>query len=70
MVNAAKDEVIPKETTDALNKAIGSPTILWTAAGHYTSVWYLDDIRQRTTEFVQGKKVESLEPPAEEGKGK
>lgn len=61
MINAAKDEVIPKETTEALNKAIGSPTILWTPAGHYSSIWYLEDIRQRTAEFVNGKKVERLE---------
>ena len=61
MINAARDEVIPKETTEALNKAIGSPQILWTPLGHYSSALFLPNLRQRTIEFSQGKKVEGLD---------
>ena len=46
MINASQDEVIPKAATEALNKAIGSPTILWAPAGHITSIAYLPAIRQ------------------------
>lgn len=61
MINAANDEVIPRATTDALWKAIGSPKILWTPAGHYSSILYLPNIRQRAIDFILGKKVEKLE---------
>ena len=60
MINAARDEVIPKATTEALNKAIGSPQILWTPVGHYSSALFMPDIRRRVIEFIQGKKVERL----------
>jgi dienelactone hydrolase len=61
MVNASKDEVIPKETTAALNKAIGSPQILWVPAGHYGAILYLPNIRQRGIEFMQGRRVDTLD---------
>ena len=61
MINAARDEVIPRETTDALRKAIGSPQILWTPLGHYSSVYYLPNIRQRMIDFLKGGKVEKLD---------
>jgi dienelactone hydrolase len=61
MINAARDEVIPRETTEALNKAIGSPQILWTPVGHYTSALFMPNIRQRVIDFIQGKKVVTLE---------
>ena len=59
MINAAKDEVIPRATTEALGKAIGS-RIIWTPLGHYSSVLYLPQIRQRTIDFILGKRVEDL----------
>ena len=59
MINAAKDEVIPRSTTDALAKTIGS-RVIWTPLGHYTSVLYLPQIRQRTIDFILGKEVEDL----------
>jgi cephalosporin-C deacetylase-like acetyl esterase len=59
MINAAKDEVIPRSTTEALNKAIGS-RIIWTPLGHYSSILYLPQIRQRTIDFILGKQVEDL----------
>jgi cephalosporin-C deacetylase-like acetyl esterase len=59
MINAARDEVIPRSTTEALNKKIGS-RIIWTPLGHYSSIFYLPQIRQRTIDFILGKKVEDL----------
>lgn len=61
MINAAEDEVIPRETTDALRKAIGSPQILWSPAGHYSSVLYLPSIRQTAVRFLLGKHVDRIE---------
>lgn len=61
MINAARDEVIPKETTEALARAIGQPQILWFPLGHYTAIFYLPNIRQRTIEYMQGKSVEKLD---------
>ena len=55
--------VIPKATTEALFRAIGSPQILWTPLGHYSSALYLPNIRQRTIEFIKGEKVEKLDFP-------
>jgi dienelactone hydrolase len=60
MINAAADEVIPRHTTDALHRAIGRPTILWTPLGHYTSAWYLPNVMQRSIDFVLGKEVTKL----------
>jgi dienelactone hydrolase len=61
MINATVDEVIPRATTDALRLAIGSPAILWAPAGHYSSIFFLPNIRQRAIDFVQGKKVDRLQ---------
>lgn len=69
MINAAQDEVIPRATTLALNRAIGSPQILWTPVGHYTSALFLPNIRQRLIEFIQGRQVETLDfDKADEGR--
>jgi dienelactone hydrolase len=65
MINASNDEVIPKDATEKLNKAIGSPQILWHPLGHYSSIFYLPKIRQSAVDFIKGKKVESLDGPAE-----
>ena len=64
MINADQDEVIPKDDTLALNKAIGSPRILWSPMGHYSSVFYLPTVCRRTAEFMQGKEVKSLDVAA------
>lgn len=61
MVNAALDEVIPRATTDALNKAIGGPRMLTVQAGHYGAAFYLLNIRQAAIDFIKGKPVESLD---------
>jgi dienelactone hydrolase len=53
MINAGNDEVIPKATTEALNKAIGGAEILWLPTGHYTALTYLPLIQQRTIEFLK-----------------
>jgi dienelactone hydrolase len=61
MINAAQDEVIPRDCTDALNKAIRSPQILWAPAGHYSSILFLPAIRQTVVRFMTGQKVEKIE---------
>jgi dienelactone hydrolase len=61
MINARKDEVIPKDCTVALWEAIGKPTLLWLPSGHYTAAWYLPTIKQTAIDFLKGEPVEKLE---------
>lgn len=61
MINAARDEVIPKLATDLLAKAIGSPELLWAPAGHYSAVIYLPAIRQTALRFLSGQPVDKLQ---------
>lgn len=61
MINASKDEVIPPATTLALRKAIGDPQMLTFPLGHYGAALYLPNIRQRTIDFVLGRKVDRLD---------
>ena len=60
MINATLDEVIPRSATDELVHAIGQPQILWTQAGHYSSVFYLPAIRATVARFICGKSVSEL----------
>lgn len=61
MINAVRDEVIPPATTAALRKAIGMPQMLTIPVGHYGAVFFLPNIRQRTIDFILGKKVEKID---------
>jgi dienelactone hydrolase len=59
MINASEDEVIPKETTEALRKAAGGPQILWLRAGHYTSMTFFPLMQKTVIEFLRdGKRPE------------
>ena len=60
MINASADEVIPRVATDDLNKAIGSPELLWAPAGHYSSIFFLPAIRQTTIRFLSGQPVDKI----------
>lgn len=53
MLNASRDEVIPKSCTESLWKACGEPEIVWYDAGHYTAVRYIFDGLGRVTNFFQ-----------------
>lgn len=66
MINALRDEVIPPTTTDALRKAIGMPQMLTIPVGHYGAILFLPNIRQRTIDFIIGKKVTTLDFTAPE----
>jgi len=59
MINAANDEVIPKETTLALNRAIGGPQIVWLEAGHYSSLTYFPLMQKTVIEFLR----DGVRPP-------
>ena len=61
MINAEKDETIPKANAEALAKAIGGPTMIWSPLGHVDSAIYLPNILQKTADFFNGKAVEGLE---------
>jgi dienelactone hydrolase len=61
MINAARDEVIPKTCTQALWIAAGKPRLLWLPSGHYSAAWYLPTIKQTAIDFLKGNPVEGLE---------
>jgi cephalosporin-C deacetylase-like acetyl esterase len=60
MINALQDEVIPRAATDLLFNAIGHPQILWSPAGHYSSVFYLPSIQATVARFIEGKPVSKI----------
>jgi cephalosporin-C deacetylase-like acetyl esterase len=61
MINASRDEVIPKNCTMELWNAIGKPTLLWLPSGHYTAAWYLPTVKQTAIDFLKGLQVKRLE---------
>lgn len=61
MINAIRDEVIPKECTMALWCAIGKPQILWVPSGHYSAAWFMPTIKQTAIDFLRGEPVRELE---------
>jgi len=60
MINASKDEVIPKATTLALNEAAGKPPIVWISGTHYSAVGYFPVMQKTVIEFLRdGTRPES-----------
>lgn len=43
MLNATRDEVIPKSCTESLWRAMGEPKIVWLDGGHYSAVLHIFD---------------------------
>lgn len=56
MLNATRDEVIPRACTDSLWKAFGEPEIVWMDAGHYSAMRFIFDGMARVTRFFQAGK--------------
>jgi dienelactone hydrolase len=51
MLNADKDEVIPKACTEALWTAFDKPSIVWYDGGHYSVIWHILNARTRVQDF-------------------
>ncbi|MEX2172825.1 MAG: alpha/beta hydrolase family protein [Pirellulaceae bacterium] len=51
LLNAAKDEVIPRVCTEALWKAFGKPEIVWYSGGHYSVIRHLFSALERVADF-------------------
>lgn len=51
LLNADRDEVIPKSCTESLWKAFGEPEIQWYSGGHYSVIWHLFSGVNRVTGF-------------------
>jgi dienelactone hydrolase len=51
MLNASHDEVIPRECTESLWKALGQPEIHWYRGGHYTVIRHLPSALLRVSHF-------------------
>jgi dienelactone hydrolase len=63
MINAANDEVIPKQNTEALHRALGKPQIVWLQAGHYSSLTFFPMMQKTVIEFLRdGKRPEKQAP--------
>ncbi len=53
MLNASRDEVIPKACTESLWQALGRPEIVWYPGGHYSVAWHLLNAIDRVNTFFQ-----------------
>ncbi len=53
MINADRDEIIPRASTEALWRAMGEPEIVWFKAGHVTIAAYLMDLLRLTRDHLQ-----------------
>lgn len=51
MLNADRDEVIPKACTESLWKSLGEPEIHWYRGGHYSVIWHMPDAVERVSNF-------------------
>jgi hypothetical protein len=51
MLNAAGDEVIPRECTESLWRSLGEPEIKWWDCGHYTALRFIFDALAETKQF-------------------
>ena len=53
MLNATRDEIIPRACTEALWRALGEPELVWYDAGHISASRYLFDGMARVAKFFQ-----------------
>jgi dienelactone hydrolase len=53
MLNASRDEVIPRACTESLWEAFGRPRIVWYDAGHFSAIRYLLEGITEVTNFFQ-----------------
>jgi len=51
MLNATDDEVVPRECTESLWRAFGSPEIVWYDGGHYSVARHFLHAMKRTQDF-------------------
>jgi len=57
MLNATRDEVIPKACTLALWKGFGEPEIMWYSGGHYSVIFHLPRALERVAHFFAAEEV-------------
>ena len=57
MLNATRDEVIPKACTLALWKGFGEPEITWYSGGHYSVIVHLPRALERVAHFFAAENV-------------
>lgn len=58
MLNASRDEIIPRSCTDSLWEAFGRPRIVWYDAGHISALRYLPEGLHEVSQFFAAKKGE------------
>jgi hypothetical protein len=51
MLNAERDEIIPRECTDVLWLALGQPQRHFYSGGHYSVIWHLASALNRVSLF-------------------
>jgi len=59
MINARYDKTVPRESTLALWKAMGKPTIHWQPAGHYSASLFIPIILPTALSFVRDSPSDS-----------
>lgn len=53
MLNASRDEVVPKTCTESLWESLGRPKIVWWNAGHYSAMAHIFEGLSHATRFFQ-----------------
>lgn len=62
MLNATNDEIIPKDATRALWKALGKPRVKWYRGGHYSVSIYVADVIKEVCLHLQSPVLPPGEP--------
>lgn len=60
MLNASRDEIIPRQCTESLWQALGRPEIQWYDGGHYTVARYMLNAMKRTGDFFAASEARPL----------
>ncbi len=55
MVNALKDEIVPRSSTDKLHQAFGSPQIHWFDCDHTGLIKHLDEVLKLSLEHLRSR---------------
>jgi dienelactone hydrolase len=53
MLNASRDELVPRACTESLWRAFGEPEIIWWDAGHYSAARHLFDALAKVSAFFR-----------------
>ncbi len=60
MINAERDEVIPRNDTERLSRAVGGAQVVWLPATHYSALTYFPLMQRTVIDFLRDGKRPSV----------